>query len=158
MSTVLANVQSAAVGALVAPWAVLPVTAFHYLVFLDFSYTTYAQWQWDLIAAAVQGAAFAIAYRAAVRKDVFDANPLGKVVLAITVLRTFTRVQVPDECVAGDSTPLYCAGSFEPFNILSDTMAGELGVNFAESLVLFSVTAGVMNYCLQKNYIKPKLD
>mmetsp|Transcript_8941 Transcript_8941/g.18955 ORF Transcript_8941/g.18955 Transcript_8941/m.18955 type:complete len:548 (-) Transcript_8941:1684-3327(-) len=148
----VAYAQSAIVGAFVGTWSIFPFTAFHYLVFTDYDYTTFAQWEWDLVASSVQGACFAVIYRYAMRQDLADKWVQRKVVLASVLLRSFVRVTVPFECAAGDDYPLYCADS-APLFVVNGGMMAEIAVNFAEGMALFGVTAIAMNWLLERNKI-----
>ena len=149
---IIAYAQSAVVGAFVGTWSIFPFTAFHYLVFSDYTYTTFAQWEWDLVASSVQGACFAVIYRYAMREDLADEWVKRKVVLASVLLRSFVRVTVPYECAAGEQYPLFCADS-PPLYVVNEEMVAEIAVNFAEGMALFGVTAIVMNWLLERNKI-----
>ena len=163
----VAYAQSAFVGAFVGTWSIFPFTAFHYLVFSDYAYTTFAQWEWDLIAASVQASCFAVLYRYALRLDVLDsstANGQGKdgraewiqrkVTLAAVLLRSVVRVTVPYECAAGKDQPLFCVDS-APLYVLNDGMAAEMAMNAVEGLAMFGMTALAMSWLLERNKIAP---
>lgn len=151
---ILAYVQSAIVGAFVGTWSVFPFTAFHYLVFSDYTYTTFAQWEWDMIAASVQASCFAVIYRYAMRLDTDNKWIQRKVTLAAVLLRSVVRVTVPYECAAGKDQPLFCVDS-APLFMLNDRMTAEIAMNAVEGLAMFGVTALAMSWLLERNKIAP---
>lgn len=143
--------QTAFVGTVIGTLCVLPVTALHYLVFQDYSYTTYAQWEWDLIAAAVQAGVFATTFRYAVRRDDFDNEKLiWRIIAAFVFVKSLVRITVMPDCAA--YTWLYCA---EPFYLVNEEMASTLLLNFAESLALFVPVAKVLQSLLRSGKIPP---
>ena len=151
---ILAYAQSAIVGAFVGTWSVFPFTAFHYLVFSDYTYTTFAQWEWDMIAASVQASCFAVLYRYALRLDLDNKWIQRKVTLAAVLLRSVVRVTVPYECAAGKDQPLFCVDS-APLYMLNDKMTAEIAMNAVEGLAMFGVTALAMSWLLERNKIAP---
>ena len=151
---ILAYIQSAVVGAFVGTWSVFPFTAFHYLVFSEYTYTTFAQWEWDMIAASVQASCFAVLYRYALRLDWDDPWIQRKVTLAAVLLRSVVRVTVPFECAAGKDQPLFCVDS-APLYMLNDKMTAEIVMNAVEGLAMFGVTALAMSWLLERNKIAP---
>jgi len=145
--------RSAFVGAIVGPWVVFPLLGYHYLIFSDHTYTTFAQWEWELIAAAVQSSCFAVIYRYALRQDVTDGKIQRKVVLLSTLLKSVIRVQVPYVCAAGDlAGGLFCAEN-GPLYLMNDSMMGEIAMNSFEGLVMFGVTALAMNWLLKEDML-----
>ena len=145
--------RSAFVGAIVGPWVVFPLLGFHYLIFSDHTYTTFAQWEWEIIAAAVQSSCFAVIYRYALRQDVTDGKIQRKVVLLSTLLKSVIRVQVPYVCAAGDlAGGLFCAEN-GPLYLMNDSMMGEIAMNSFEGLVMFGVTALAMNWLLKEDML-----
>ena len=151
----LAYFQTVAVGAIVGPLAVMPFLAFHYLEFQDWTYVTYAQWTWDVIAAILQGSLFATTYRYTTKLDE-DKNVKFIVLLAFIVAKSLVRVQVTPECAAGyDGFPLYCA---EPFYIADESMMANLAMNTIESVALFGAISKSMDYFLERGSIRKYSD
>ena len=150
----VAYFQSAIVGAFVGTWSIFPFTAFHYLVFSDYTYTSFAQWEWDLIAASVQASCFAVIYRYAMRLEPDNKWIQRKVALAAVLLRSVVRVTVPYECAAGKDQPLFCVDA-APLYMLNDGMAAEIAMNAVEGLAMFGIVALAMSWLLERNAIAP---
>ena len=150
----VAYFQSAIVGAFVGTWSIFPFTAFHYLVFSDYTYTSFAQWEWDLIAASVQASCFAVIYRYAMRLEPDNKWIQRKVALAAVLLRSVVRVTVPYECAAGKDQPLFCVDA-APLYMLNDGMAAEIAMNAVEGLAMFGIVALAMSWLLERNVIAP---
>jgi hypothetical protein len=142
--------QTAIVGAVIGTLCVLPVTAFHYLSFQDYSYTTYAQWEWDLIAASIQAALFANVYRTSIGRDFDNTTVTNRLLAAFIIVKSLVRISVGPDCASYSF--LYCA---EPFYIVDDQMALTLLVNLAESIALFYPVATVLRSLLQDEKIAP---
>jgi len=153
-SNAVAYVQSAIVGAFVGTWSIFPFTAFHYLVFSQYDYTSFAQWEWDLIAATVQASCFAVIYRYAMRLEPDNKWIQRKVTLAAVLLISVIRVTVPYECAAGKDQPLFCVES-APLYMLNDGMAAEIAMNAVEGLAMFGIVALAMSWLLERNAIAP---
>lgn len=137
------SIKTLAVGGLVGPIAILPLSALHEFVLLP---STTAQWEFDNDAASLTAGLFAIVYRYAVRKDDNPQLQSG-VVGAFVLTRTLARVQVPTYCLP---IPLNCG---DPLHYLDWNMLYQLGVNFVESYVLFGAAAAAVNYCFYRNII-----
>ena len=153
-SNAVAYVQSAIVGAFVGTWSIFPFTAFHYLVFSEYDYTSFAQWEWDLIAASVQASCFAVIYRYAMRLEPDNKWIQRKVTLAPVLLISVIRVTVPYECAAGKDQPLFCVDA-APLYMLNDGMAAEITMNAVEGLAMFGIVALAMSWLLERNAIAP---
>ena len=142
--------KSAFLAAFVGIWAAFPILGLHYLVFSDYTYTTFAQWEWELIAASVQSSCFGIIYRYAMRSDVSNSSLQRTVVLAAVLLKSVIRVNVPYVCAAGDlAGGLFCADSL-PFFVLNDSMTTDLLLNGLEGLAMFTAVAVSMNWLTEK--------
>mmetsp|Transcript_14201 Transcript_14201/g.40377 ORF Transcript_14201/g.40377 Transcript_14201/m.40377 type:complete len:296 (-) Transcript_14201:136-1023(-) len=144
----LAYVQTGFVGTVIGSLCVLPAQALHYLYLVDYSYTTYAQWEWDLLAAAIQGALFANVYRYAVRSDIDNETLANRLIWSFIIVKSLVRVTVTPDCAA--YTWLYCA---EPYYVMNDQMAATLAINFLESMALFIPVASIMKSLLRKGRI-----
>ncbi len=141
----LAYAQTAFVGTVIGSLCVLPAQALHYLYLQDYTYTTYAQWEWDLIAAAIQGALFANVYRYAVRSDLDNETLTTRLIWSFVIVKSLVRVTVTPDCAA--YTWLYCA---EPYYVMNDQMAATLAINFLESIALFLPVAATMKSLLRR--------
>jgi len=142
---------SAFLAAFIGIWAAFPILGLHYLVFSDYTYTTFAQWEWELIAASVQSSCFGILYRYALRTDVDNAGLQRIVVLAAVFLKSVIRVNVPYICAGGDLADgrLFCSDS-PPLFILNDAMATDLVLNGLEGLAMFGAVAISMNWLTER--------
>ena len=142
---------SAFLAAFVGIWAAFPILGLHYLVFSDYTYTTFAQWEWELIAASVQSSCFGILYRYALRTDVDNSGLQRIVVLAAVFLKSVIRVNVPYVCAGGDLADgrLFCSES-PPLFILNDAMVTDLVLNGLEGLAMFGAVAISMNWLTER--------
>ena len=131
--------KSAFLAAFVGIWAAFPILGLHYLVFSDYTYTTFAQWEWELIAASVQSSCFGIIYRYAMRSDVNNSSLQRTVVLAAVLLKSVIRVIVPYD---SDSAPF--------FVVLNDSMTTDLLLNGLEGLAMFTAVAVSMNWLTER--------
>lgn len=142
--------KSAFLAAFVGIWAAFPILGLHYLVFSDYTYTTFAQWEWELIAASVQSSCFGVLYRYALRSDVDNSSLQRIVVLAAVLLKSVIRVNVPYVCAAGDlAGGLFCADS-APFFVMNDSMTTDLFLNGLEGLAMFTAVAVSMNWLTER--------
>ena len=142
--------KSAFLAAFVGIWAAFPILGLHYLVFSDYTYTTFAQWEWELIAASVQSSCFGIIYRHAMRSDVNNSSLQRIVVLAAVLLKSVIRINVPYVCAASDlAGGLFCADS-APFFVLNDSMTTDLFLNGLEGLAMFTAVAVSMNWLTER--------
>ena len=120
-------------------------------MFSDYTYTTFAQWEWELIAASVQSSCFGIIYRYAMRSDVSNSSLQRTVVLAAVLLKSVIRVNVPYACAAGDlAGGLFCADSAPFFVVLNDSMTTDLLLNGLEGLAMFTAVAVSMNWLTER--------
>lgn len=133
------------------------------------------QLEFDTDAAALQSGLFAIVYRYCIRTDTNPQLQDG-VVGAFAITRTLSRIVVPPYCTA---IPLYCKfGMIEslfvrfknnivplscllqqlykggpPLGYLDWSLLGQLAVNGAESMAMFTATATAINYCMERKII-----
>jgi hypothetical protein len=163
VNEIVATTQSAATGAVVAPWALLPVSMWHYLVYLDYSYTTYAQWQFDVMTASIMGSLFATVYRfvatPVLPPMVFDTSrnnnnnngskdsssssspaniKTALLIAAFVAVKSLVRVQVPAECAAGGgggALPLFCAEPLYSLAQQQQTPIGSVAADMGINLV-----------------------
>jgi len=166
---VVTIVQTAMVGSVIGTLCVLPITALDYLYLQDYSYTTYAQWQWDLLAAAIQGALFSNVYRTTIGRDwnsdnnnnnnKMTSNGRGRprrrrlllLLWSFIIVKSLVRITVGPDC-ASYSPFLYCA---EPFYLLDEHMVQQLLINLAESTALFLPIATILEKLLREEKIAP---
>ena len=100
----IASFQSLVIGAVVGVFAIFPFTALHHFLVFP-SYEGLAQWEWDTVTAAIQGAGFALVYRYALREDLELDRVSAGVLATFVLLRTLVGVRVSMECTA---LPLQC--------------------------------------------------
>ena len=143
----VASWQSAIVGAAVGLTAAAPLIAIHYL-FVDHSYQSLGQWEWDTVTAALMGAAYSTVFRYSMRQDVQDSKLSFNVFAAFVVVRSLGRVTIPYECSA---LPLQCG---EPIGYMNWSMMNDLGINMLESVALFGVVGLVMESLLKQKWIR----
>mmetsp|Transcript_113626 Transcript_113626/g.328113 ORF Transcript_113626/g.328113 Transcript_113626/m.328113 type:complete len:342 (-) Transcript_113626:77-1102(-) len=149
LSRFLSYFQTALTGAVIGGLAVLPAQALHYLYIQDYTYTTYAQWEWDWIASVIQAALFANVYRFAVRQDVVENEILtSRLVWSLVFIKSLVRVTVTPDCAA--FTWLLCA---EPYYMVNDSMLSTLLINTLESFTLFAPVANIMQKFLANGSI-----
>lgn len=96
---------------------------------------------------SLQSALFAIVYRYCVRED--DDNDMLNmgVVGAFVVVRTLSRIRVPDYCTAA---PLDCGA---PLGYFDFNMIQQLALNGLESAALFGGAALAMEFAYKKGFI-----
>jgi hypothetical protein len=145
-----ATLQSTIVGAIAGVVAVAPFTSLHHFYFYPYpDYTGLAQWEWDTVTAAIQGAVYSAVYRYSLREDVDEDKIRDGVFTAFVLVRTLVRLQVPSYCAA---LPLQCG---EPLEYLDWSMIGELAMSYVESVALFGVVGAIMDWLLREKFIKP---
>jgi hypothetical protein len=145
-----ATLQSTIVGAIAGVVAVAPFTSLHHFYFYPYpDYTGLAQWEWDTVTAAIQGAVYSAVYRYSLREDVDEDKIRDGVFTAFVLVRTLVRLQVPSYCAA---LPLQCG---EPLEYLDWSMIGELAMSYVESVALFGVVGAIMDWMLREKIIKP---
>jgi hypothetical protein len=154
------------------------------LIYLDYSYTTYAQWQFDLITASIMGSLFATVYRFVATPTTnsnADDSALSStlsspsliktslMIAAFVAVKSLVRLQVPMECAAGTGAlPLFCAEPLydmltsgngllpQPGSGTAGGLVTDIGIHLVEGLALFGGTAMIMNELLySKHWIQP---
>lgn len=134
----IASAQSGVIGALSGSIAGAPFLAFH-----D---NGLAQWEFDTDAAALEGALFAIVYRYCVRQD--DNPQLNQgVVGAFVVVRTLSRLKIPEYCTA---LPLQCGS---PLGYLDWAILSQIAVNGIESAIIFGAAASAVDWAMEKKFL-----
>lgn len=144
----LENAKCIFLGIGVGILAVIPFTAFHHFVYQP-QYTSITQWEFDTYTAAIQGALFCLTYRYALRRaeELPVAIP-STVISSFVGVRTLSRIHVPMRCTP---LPLHCG---EILGFASWSMAGELVVNYAESMALFGAVGMAMDMALERRWIR----
>ena len=106
-----------------------------------------ASWEFDTDMGSLQSALFAIVYRYCIREE--DDNPMLNqgVVGAFIVVRTLSRIRVPEYCTAA---PLDCG---DPIGYFDWDMLGQLALNGLESVALFGGAALAMEVAYNKKWI-----
>jgi hypothetical protein len=144
------SIKSGIVGAVVGSIGQAPVSALHQIVVSSHGSSNsngLAQFEYDTDAAAVAGALFAIVYRYCIRQDSENRQLNQGAVGAFAIVRTCGAVRIPPYCTA---LPLHCGAplGYADWNVLQ-----QLLWSGTESLVLFGVTALVMDAAMSKGYI-----
>mmetsp|Transcript_25518 Transcript_25518/g.43259 ORF Transcript_25518/g.43259 Transcript_25518/m.43259 type:complete len:207 (+) Transcript_25518:76-696(+) len=136
------SVKTAAVGAISGGIAATPFIGFH-----DIPLYGIATWEFDTDMGSLQSALFAIVYRYCVREE--DDNEMLNmgVVGAFVVVRTLSRVRVPEYCTA---VPLTCGS---PLSYFDWNMIQQLALNGLESAALFGAAAVAMEFAYKKEFI-----
>jgi hypothetical protein len=136
------SIKTAAVGALSGGIVATPFIALH-----DIPLYGAASWEFDTDMGSLQSALFAIVYRYCVREeDDNDMLNMG-VVGAFVVVRTLSRIRVPDYCTAA---PLDCGA---PLGYFDFNMIQQLALNGLESAALFGGAALAMEFAYNKGFI-----
>jgi hypothetical protein len=106
-----------------------------------------ASWEFDTDMGSLQSALFAIVYRYCIREDDDNAMLNQGVVGAFIVVRTLSRIRVPEYCTAA---PLDCG---DPIGYFDYDMLGQLALNGLESVALFGGAAFAMEVAYSKKWI-----
>ncbi len=107
-----------------------------------------ASWEFDTDMGSLQGALFAIVYRYCIREKDDDNDMLNMgVVGAFIVVRTLSRIRVPNYCTA---IPLHCG---DPLGYLDYDMISQVIYNGMESIALFGGAAYAMEVAYEKGWI-----
>ena len=144
------SIKTALVGLLSGGILSTPVIALHDIVILPNDSTTngLASWEFDTDMGSLQGALFAIVYRYCIREKDDDNDMLNMgVVGAFIVVRTLSRIRVPNYCTA---LPLHCG---DPLGYLDYDMISQVIYNGMESIALFGGAAYAMEIAYEKGWI-----
>jgi hypothetical protein len=147
------SIKSFIIGAIAGSIGMIPVAGFHNLIMLpndeimsSVITNPYGQLEYDLDTAAFEAGLFTIVYRYCIRTDTNEQLNQG-VVSAFVVVRTLSRIVIPNYCTA---LPIYCG---TPFGYFDWYLLQQLTINGIESIVLFGTAQLAINYAISQKFV-----